>query len=497
MALLDLYKVTKTLTDLLLFNITKNIDPTLDEMLNVTAIPPEKVESPSNQLNFFLYHIAEDTYYKNTLGLGSDVPNVAKSPMALNLFYILTAHHERGEEAQFDAETEQKLMGYGLKTFHDFPVITDRTQITWIDSMGVLQVKQLLDDPELRGKDNSLEVILRPVSPEEAIAFWGSEETRTVRLSAYYEVRVILLEPEPPKTMPGIVLHLGTYLVQLGSPHLERSQSLVLFQLPERNGGSIQQVEVSPARVTLDSSPEPPERPQAYNRLLLLGTNLTKGRSRTLVLKNNLWSRLELPDPEVSLEQAVVDLAQNPNWQVTFASDRIEVVFPPVPSPTLTVVLPDTTSVDLPLLPGCYSALVKLVMTEQVINGELKQITATSNEIGFAIAPRIIGNITLNTETIDIEIGFDPENLQEDSIQVIFDSEVYTRADEPLNDGEFTLANTPSNLVRINPPFSLSDRSVVMPGESVTLDESIAYPFRMIVNGAESAPFWIELTSPP
>ena len=40
MALLNLYKVTKTLTDLLTQNITKNIDPALDGLLHVTAIPP-------------------------------------------------------------------------------------------------------------------------------------------------------------------------------------------------------------------------------------------------------------------------------------------------------------------------------------------------------------------------------------------------------------------------------------------------------------------------
>src|SRR5438552_12573680 len=180
MALLNLYKVTKTLTDLLTQNITKSIDPALDGLLHVTAIPPEKVENPSNTLSLYVYHVAEDPYYKNMLGPGSDVPNVARAPMALSLFYILTAHHEI--EATFDAETQQKLMGYALKTFHDFPVITDRTRI---DGTFIL-------DPDLRGNDNTLQVILRPVSPEDAIAFWNSQETRTTRLSAYYEVRAVM-----------------------------------------------------------------------------------------------------------------------------------------------------------------------------------------------------------------------------------------------------------------------------------------------------------------
>ena len=60
MALQNLFKVTRTLTELLTQNITKSIDPALDGLLNVTAIPPEKVENPSNTLSLYLYHVAED-----------------------------------------------------------------------------------------------------------------------------------------------------------------------------------------------------------------------------------------------------------------------------------------------------------------------------------------------------------------------------------------------------------------------------------------------------
>ena len=251
----------------------------------------------TNQLSLHLYHVAEDGYYKNAPGPGSDVPNVAKAPMALNLFYILTAHHESDNERQ-DALTEQKLMGFALKTFHDFPVITDQTQID-----GTFIIEPL--DPELHGHDNKLHIVMRPVSPEDALAFWNSEETRTARLSAYYEVRVVMLEPEKPKTMPGIVLSLGTFLVQIGTPHLDRSQSLVRFKIPEKNGGTVQQVEATPARVTLDNSATPPE---AHNRLLLLGTNLTIGKSRSLFLRNGIWAKL--PPPGGPVEQTMVDLAR-------------------------------------------------------------------------------------------------------------------------------------------------------------------------------------------
>jgi hypothetical protein len=465
MGLLNLFKVTKTLTDLLSQNITKNIDTSLDGILNVTAIPPEKVESPTNTLSLYLYHVAEDRYYKNAPGPGNDAPNVAKAPMALNLFYILTAHHET--DSHFDAETQQKLMGYALKTFHDFPVITSRTRI---NGSPIL-------DPDF-GSD-TIQTILRPVTPEEAISFWNSQQTNTTRLSSYYEVRVVMLEPEPPKTVPGIVLNLGAFVLQLGSAHLERSQSLVRFKIPEKNGGTFQEIEATPARVTLNTSATPPD---AHNRLLLLGANLTRGKSRSLFLRNGVWAELAPPDGPV--KETVVDIGENPDWSVDFQTDRMTVKLAPV----LRHIKPDGTPVNLPVLPGVYAALARSVADEKVISNELKRITVSSNEVSFAVSPRIQGHDAPDADgNIQINLGpeFDPlnPNLPEAAIQVVVAGEVYTRvdADPPTNAKEFFVANSPSNLIRIKPHFP------------VAVTQSQAHPFLLIVNGAESAPFWIEL----
>jgi hypothetical protein len=90
------------------------------------------------------------------------------------------------------------------------------------------------------------------------------------------------------------------------------------------------------------------------------------------------------------------------------------------------------------------------------------------------------GNIQIN-----LGLEFDPldRNLPEDALQVIVDGEVYTAVESapPANAKEFFVTNTPSHLIRIKPHFPVA----------VTGLE--AHPFRFIVNGAESAPFWIEL----
>jgi hypothetical protein len=462
MPLLNLFKVTKTLTDLLTQNITVNVDPTIT--VTVTALPPEKVASAENTLSLFLYHVAEDPYYKNAPGAGNDVPNVAKAPMALSLFYILTAHHE--VNADFDAQTQQKLMGYALKTFHDFPVVTKATRINGTPIL----------DPEFGNE--ALQIILRPVTPEEALSFWSSEDIHTVRLSAYYEVRVVMLRPDPPKTMPGIVLNLGAFVFQLGTAQLTASQSLVRFKIPVKNGGSIQQIEASPAQVTLNSSATPPA---AHNRLVLLGTNLTSGKSRSVFLKNAIWA--DLKSPPASVAETVIDLTVNPTWNIDFQTDHITVNM----APTLRHINPDGTTLDLPVLPGTYTALVRTVIDEQVISNELKRITQSSNEVGFTVAARIEGHdLPAVDGTILIHVGpefdlLDP-NFPDDAIQVVVASEVYSKPKSlPLKAKEFLIINNPQNALQIKPDFP------------VVVTQPETFTFGLTVNGAASAPFWIEL----
>jgi hypothetical protein len=231
--------------------------------------------------------------------------------------------------------------------------------------------------------------------------------------------------------------------------------------------------------VTLDSSGTPPD---AHNRLLLFGTNLTIGKSRSLFLKNGIWANL--PPPDGPVEQTVVDLDKSPNWKVDFQADRTMIKL----ARTLTHAKPDGTTIDLPVLPGFYSAFVRVVNDEKVINNELKQIAVSSNEVGFSVAPRIAGHKTPDANgNIEVNLGseFDAldTNLPEDAIQVVVGGEVYASvsADPPNEEKHFFVTNSPSNLIRVKPHFP------------VTVTEPQAHPFRLIVNGAEAAPFWIEL----
>lgn len=103
MPLLDLSKVTRTLGELIQQNIAR---PEVGGLVvTVSPQPPEKVGAVQNTLSLHLYHVAQEPYYTNMPGPGRDVPNVARNPLALCLYYILTAHHTSAE-AELDPLTQ-------------------------------------------------------------------------------------------------------------------------------------------------------------------------------------------------------------------------------------------------------------------------------------------------------------------------------------------------------------------------------------------------------
>ena len=161
MPLADLSLVTSSLRTLMDLNMRRLMGGVPPGAISISTLPPEKVGAAQNTLNLHLYHIAEDRYYKNMPGPGNDARNIARAPMALALFYILTAHHEQNPD--IDALTQQRLMGLALKTMHDYPIVGDRLMI----DAGAGAGPQAVLHPALQGDDNPLQIILRPLTPED------------------------------------------------------------------------------------------------------------------------------------------------------------------------------------------------------------------------------------------------------------------------------------------------------------------------------------------
>lgn len=459
MALIDLSLVTTGLMKLLADNINKNIDSGAN--VTVTAEPPDKVGSVTNKISLYMYHVAEEAYYKNMEGPGSDPRSIARTPMGLCLFYVLTAHHE-SSEPEFDPLTQQRIMGYALKTVHDYPVLFDGTKI---DGETVLPLA-------LTGQNNPVQIIMRPTAPEDAIAFWGAEDQQTARLSAYYEVRVMLLEPDDPTTMPAPVLSLGTFLYQMGSPHLECTQSELPFTLPATAGGATQLVKATPARVSGDSAD--PVR----NRLELLGHNLLRGKSRQLWLRNQRWTGIAQPNGTGGPVPVDLGIA-GAGWALTGDDGNLELDI----AEELTFLNENDVETVIDVFPGIYTAFLRVTLDERMVGGQLVPITNDSNEVALVVVPRIKAVVKTGVNRLEIEIeptfALDDPDIE---LRVIVDGQVYiAEALNPVEDaGE-------AGLFEVDSSIKLTLQALF--DTNVTGDHAT----RIIVNGAESAPFWTEL----
>lgn len=465
MPLMDLSRVTASLAEALRLNITQRLDPTLTT-LAVTTLPPERVSDATNTLNLYLYHVAEDPHYRNLPGNLSDDNPASTKPMSLILFYIMTAHHE--VNSGFDSVIQQRLMGYGLKTFHDFSRIADNTRI---NGTPVL-------DADLRDRDNALEISLRPVTPEESLAFWAAEDQMTTRLAAYYEVHYALLEPEPPRRLPGIVLTLGTYIVNILSPQLAGSRNRLSFTLPAAAGGSTQATESSPARV----GPPIVALPES-NRLTLVGSNLAIGQTRRFFLGNVRWKQ-RLNGVERVRVDPLLPANAAAGWTITEGSAQTELTLG-----TTLIVATASGPVVLPVEPGLYTAIIEVVKDSEVVFGQLKEITDVSSPTSFLVIPRVTGAAIVDAAAHRIRVDLDPSTDLTPTgagspgpLDILFvaDGQNYLRHDPTDPSATFDIGDFQ--------PFddTLEFRSVFDPATSGTR------PIRVIVEGAESQPFWIE-----
>ena len=307
----NLFLVTDTLTRLLEFNVQALLRrQNTISTVTVTAMPPERAGAATDTLNIHLYHVMEDIHYKNLPPPGAGGPSVSRQPMALSLFYILTAHHQLNET--YDAANQQNLFSLAIKTMHDHSQITDDLAIS--PDGGVAQ--PVMPDG-FRGRDNHFEIAPRPLTPEESMAFWSAEQTATTRLSAYYEARTIFLEPEEPTHAAGRVYDLGLYVAPISAPVLERVAALTHFTPPAASGMPAQTIETAPARAVIDPGSVP-----EVNRVHLRGSALTGDGSpgaSQIVLRSAAWQALTPPVRDVAIEPGL-----NAGWNVVLGAQEAQ-----------------------------------------------------------------------------------------------------------------------------------------------------------------------------
>jgi len=422
MALIDLSSITKALTNLLKYYfMASDIWSTMGTSPTISPQPPDELSSDA--VGLYLYHISEDNQYKNLPAPGNDIPPVRFVPMGLNLFYQLTAHSTADETGTYK---EQKMMGIAIKALHDYPIIDDSTAI-----VDLSETNNTVFPSDLQGNDNRLRIVLQPIAHNEAMNYW-SAGNKPPRLAAYYQVSVVLLEPEEIQSRSSRVLTYGVQTFVDGAPRINSCINTLSFTM----AGQTQ---------TRESELRPAQAPPT-----------------ALLLKNERWD-----DPQ-ELDSTW--------WQIAVTRDGLNAVIRETVSGTGPAIV---------VLPGIYSAVAKVIKHLTLPNGTGRDIEHLSNQCPFAISPRIdsIGALDANNVSIITGYTFQHTDISPEAVLVYFgNTKLESKTTGALNPGEFKVTGL----------LTLEVRLPNVDTHGNAFESGKFYPIRVFVNGIESPPKWIE-----
>lgn len=143
----------------------------------VSAKPPSKARNgvnARNQLNLFLYHVEHNAAWHDTPmpGQGRD----ALPPLALTLYYLLTAYNGDDDEIQ-----GHNLLGRGMQTFFDTPTLRPN------------DIRLAMGDSDLFQQVELINITRQPITVDEMSKLWTTFQT-DYRISVAYQVSVVLIE---------------------------------------------------------------------------------------------------------------------------------------------------------------------------------------------------------------------------------------------------------------------------------------------------------------
>lgn len=452
MPFLDVYHVTQTLKRFLEKRFAdspawpRESDGVTPIGINVSPLPPDKLTG-DNTLGLYLYHVSEDAHYKNLPAPGADPPPIRYTPMGLNLYYQLTPRSELKDELA--AEREQLMMTVAVKALRDYPAINKTTPV---------------NGSNLLGADDRLRIVLQPIPHNEAISFWTAGSL-PLRLAAYYQVSVVLLEPEESKTRTGRVLRYGAYSFPRGAPRLDGSRNTVFYRRP--GDAMPSEVELQPAQVPYATDPLDSAEVFHGKRngdVSFLGSGLS-GERTSLLLRSARWTR------PVELD----------SWVVSKSDQDIKATM------QATIVAGSET---FEVLPGVHSALVKVTTRRTLSDGTSRDFEHLSNETPFLITPRLdaIADPYPPDATGTVEVdGWIFDYMDPDDTEYRLDLRVYV-GDVRLDRSD-TAAPGPGE-------FAVADAQTLLFVRPATLRSTTPLPLRIFVNGAESIPQWIPMPAP-
>jgi hypothetical protein len=387
-----------------------------------TSVIPEMPRNDRPGIGFYLFHAQESPQYKNYPSPGNNQPTVAFSPLSLNLFYQLSA--TAMADTHTDALEEQILMGAAMKALHDHPVV--RKTIPG-------------------GKDIDIKVTLQHLAPSESVQYWAASES-AVKLSAYYEVSVVFLEPEKPTTYTGRVLSYNNYLFLSGAPQITATSNTLAFVDPN---GMNREVFISPAQAPADNTvPAPAKSVVTIEASGIAGGELSGTLLRSFGAANQKYL---LPDASWNLQAA----GEN---RVTMAVREKAV--------------DKLTALPVDIVPGLYA--IQIINTRKMMSstGVLQSFPQTSNQFPFSVMPRIDSVTPTGAGKFQVT-GYLFQHADITELKVFVGSDQLSLPPVPPGKASYTVAN----------PTTVNIDTAGLPAGNK--------PVRILVNGIESEPRWI------
>jgi hypothetical protein len=358
--------VTATLRHLL----ERGFDPTKDTDnadaviagTPVTTRPPDEARQAAatgNQLNLYLYQVMPNGSYRNM-----DIPGhvrtgeTAQPPLALNLYYLLTAYAIDDQEP-----LSQRILGRAMSVLHDHSLL------------GREEIKAAISDSGVNEQFERIRLSLQPLALEDIFKLWSGFQTH-YRLSAAYEATVVLIDStQSPKTPLPVLTRgkedRGVESLLGGAPTLEE------IRVPLK--GSFEPSEdVRLARVVPSA--------QLGDEIALLGSDLDSSSVRVVFQHTSLTDPTDPPNP-LGLTKPIKFAPE----KITRTSATEIVVKLPAPGNPLD---PASPTAKFPV--GVYTA--------QVFTSQPEEPERPSNLIPFSLAPAIslapnpanAGDIALN-----------------------------------------------------------------------------------------------------
>ena len=322
--------------------------------INITALPPDKVQEGSEQLglNLFLYQSVFSSAWRNQDLSARNGMGGQPSPLPLHLNYLLTAYGNSESNSGRFGVMGHRLLGKAMRILHDYsildPVYIRRVLQGYTDDAGN-PVSGRLPESDLHQQVDRVRINPLSLSVDELSKLWTTFQTQ-YRISAAYEVSVVLIESAQAKRM--------------AMPVLSRGQPLAANKVSVANNrwdqGILVQPSLLPAFPTLFSL----ALPSRFQPSLQLG--------QTLRLEG---AHLEGTAISVLFRQSKLDVVR-------------EIIVPQSQFAAADVTIPELSNPDQATEwpAGFHQVSVR------VGQGADPQQARTSNELALAIAPTIVPN---------------------------------------------------------------------------------------------------------